>query len=243
MKEIELLIFDMDGLIFETGRLAYQAYIESAKVHDYEVTPNVYYYLTGRTETGIREGMKEIYGSETPYNKWRDTTNEFKQRILKTERRVYKKPGVISLLQRAKKKGIKIALASSSSRDTINHYFELEKMPSIFDVIIAGDEVAIGKPNPEIFLEACEKSGVPPYKAVVLEDSKAGIEAAKRGGITAILVEDDIMDMPSIQGKYRLKKNLSRILEGNTEAAYQFETLEEVEGFLEENDWGLPTIK
>lgn len=62
MEKIKLLIFDMDGLMFETGRLAYRSYIESAKLHNYEVNPNVYYYLTGRTEPDIQEQCKRFMG-------------------------------------------------------------------------------------------------------------------------------------------------------------------------------------
>lgn len=240
MKKIELLIFDMDGLIFDTGQLAYRAYIESAKRHNYEVTPNVYYYLTGRTEAGIREGMEEIYGSDAPYQEWRDSTNHFKKKILEQEQRVYKKEGVLELLKTAKESGIKIALASSSSRKTIKHYFEIEGMPNFFDVIVAGDEVQIGKPDPSIFLTACSKSGISPDQAIVLEDSRAGIEAARRGAILSILVEDDITHLPNVTGEHRMKKDLSQLLKEEIPANYQFDSLIEVRHFLLKNEWVLP---
>lgn len=58
MEKPELVIFDMDGLMFDTGQLAYRAYIEGAKNFDFTVNHSVYYYLTGRREPEIRDGMK-----------------------------------------------------------------------------------------------------------------------------------------------------------------------------------------
>ncbi|MDG3374740.1 hypothetical protein P5D95_25045, partial [Vibrio parahaemolyticus] len=75
MNKIELFIFDMDGLMFDTGRLSYRGYFNSAEKHDYELNHNVYYYLTGKTDPDIRLGMKELYGEEVPYNEWRDSMN------------------------------------------------------------------------------------------------------------------------------------------------------------------------
>lgn len=234
MNEIKLFIFDMDGLMFDTGRLAYRAYLESAKKHDYEVNHDVYYYLTGRTEKEIRKGMEELYGSDVPYNEWRDSTNKFKDEILETEKRVYKKKGLIELLDFAKSHGIYVALASSTHREKVQYYLEIEGVSEYFDTIIAGDEVTNSKPDPEIFLTACKKSGIDPNNAVVLEDSAAGIEAARRAGIISLLVEDDITYLPTRQGQYTLQKELSHLKKEMTAADYQFLDLLQIRNFFAE---------
>lgn len=89
MNTIQLVIFDMDGLMFETGRLAYRAYLKSAEEHDFELIHDVYYYLTGKREAEIRQGMKELYG-DVPVDQWRDSMNRYKEAILAEEKRVYK---------------------------------------------------------------------------------------------------------------------------------------------------------
>ncbi|SEL06277.1 haloacid dehalogenase superfamily, subfamily IA, variant 3 with third motif having DD or ED/haloacid dehalogenase superfamily, subfamily IA, variant 1 with third motif having Dx(3-4)D or Dx(3-4)E [Carnobacterium iners] len=233
MNKIELLIFDMDGLMFDTGRLAYRAYLESAKKHDFEVTHNVYYYLTGRTEKGIRQHMEELYGNDVSHDEWRDSINMFKDEILAHEKRVYKKKGLVDLLEFTKNNGIKIAIASSSDREKVNYYLEIEGISEYFDIIIAGDEVINSKPDPEIFLSACKKSEITCSNAIVLEDSAAGIEAAHSAGIVSFLVEDDITYLPTRKGHHKLKKDLSRLKEKKVPADYQFLDLLQVRDFLE----------
>jgi len=232
MDKIKLFIFDMDGLMFDTGRLAYRAYLKSAKKHDYEVTHNVYYYLTGRTEKDIRQCMEELYGADVPYNEWRDSINEFKDEILEHEKRVYKKTGLVELLQFAKNHGIKVAIASSTHREKVRYYLEIEGVSECFDIIVAGDEITNSKPDAEIFLTACEKAGIAPNHAVVFEDSAAGIEAARRAEITSFLVEDDITYLPTRKGRYALQKNLSHLKAEPTPADYQFLNLLEVRNYL-----------
>lgn len=117
MKKIKLVIFDMDGLMFETGRLAYRAYLRAAEEYDFEVCQEVYYYLTGRTEADIRKGMQELYGSTVPTNRWRAAMNRQKEVILAEEKRVFKKPGLLELLEALKKQDCLIAVASSSSKE------------------------------------------------------------------------------------------------------------------------------
>lgn len=232
MDKIELFIFDMDGLMFDTGRLAYRAYLQSAKKHDFEVNHNVYYYLTGRTEKDIRQYMEELYGNDVPYNEWRNSINEFKNEILEREKRVYKKKGLIELLEFARNNGIKIAIASSTHREKIHYYLEIEDVSEYIDIIIAGDEVEKSKPDPEIFLTACKKSGVALNRAVVLEDSAAGIEAARRAGITSVLVEDDITYLPTREGHYKLQKDLSGLRKRTAPANYRFLNLLQARDFL-----------
>ncbi|MBM7710130.1 HAD family hydrolase [Enterococcus lemanii] len=236
MEKIKLLIFDMDGLMFETGRLAYRSYIESAKLHNYEVNPNVYYYLTGRTEPDIQRAMQEIYGEDAPVKKWRETTNAYRKKFLEEEQRVYKKKGLMELLDFAKEKRLKVALASSSSKSVINHYLSIEGLHDRIDFIVAGDEVTFGKPNPEIFLKACIKAQVNPEEAVVLEDSRAGITAAKKAGIRTFFIEDDITDLPDVKGEHCLLKDLGNFKEVPTNADYELNSLLQVREFLVENN-------
>ncbi|HEX9025813.1 MAG TPA: HAD family phosphatase [Clostridium sp.] len=232
MEKPELVIFDMDGLMFDTGQLAYRAYLESAKYFDFTVNHSVYYYLTGRRDHEIREGMKELYGKDAPVSEWRDKIILNREKILSDEKRVYKKKGLLELLEFLKKNHYKIALASSTSREKIEYYFKIEDMPDVFDIIVAGDEVHTGKPNPEIFLKACEKANVVPERALVLEDSIVGIKAALQGNITPLLIPDDISNLPKHKGKYPLLKNPEEFLITEPKNVETFKGLLEVIDYL-----------
>lgn len=232
-NKVKLVIFDMDGLMFDTGRLAYRNYTKTAQKFDFELNPNVYYHLTGRNEAGFRKALKELYGSEQPTDTWRDFMTSNKMEIITTERRVYKKKGLLELLQFLKDNDYLIALASSSKREIISFYLEIEEMPNCFDAIIAGDEVTKGKPNPEIFLKACKKLNILPGDALVLEDSLVGIEAANRAGIPSFLIEDDISDLAPVEGKYALKIKLPVNEEREFHPTEQFTDLLEVKEFIQ----------
>lgn len=236
VHELKLVIFDMDGLMFDTGRLAYRVYTKTAQKFDFELHPNVYYHLTGRNEAGFRETLKELYGHDLPTDTWRDFMTATKKEIIYSERRVYKKKGLLELLAFLKENGYLIALASSSKREIISFYLEIEEIPDCFDVVIAGDEVTQGKPHPEIFLKACEKLNIKPREALVLEDSLAGIEAANRAGIPSFLIEDDLTDLPPVAGKYPLKMTLPVKKEKEFFPTQQFNDLLEVRDYLKKEN-------
>lgn len=233
--EIKLMIFDMDGLMFDTGRMAYRAYFQSAEKYDYEMNHNVYYYLTGRTEAAILQEMAILYGEDVPYDQWRHEMNLNKGRILAKEQRVYKKKGLEHLLQFAQAAGIIVAVASSNHLENIQKYLEMEAVADYIDLIISGDEVKNGKPDPEIFLTACQKAGVSPQQAIVLEDSRAGIAAAEAAGITSVLIEDDITDLPVKSGSYPLLVDLSQPLGFANEPSFAFKDLDEATAFFKQH--------
>ncbi|MGM0238742.1 HAD family hydrolase [Enterococcus sp. AZ103] len=232
MEKVELLIFDMDGLMFETGRLAYRSYLKSAEKYDYEMNHNVYYYLTGRVEEAILNEMGNLYGEEVPYPEWREEMKASKSRIFAAEKRVFKKKGLENLLKYAKDSQRMVAVASSNFLHNIEEYLEIEGVIQYIDFIISGDEVTNGKPDPEIFLKACKKANALPENAVVLEDSRVGIKAAKAAKIRAFLVEDDITDLPINMGKYKLLMDLSQSLAYEVKPDVSFKDLDEVVDYL-----------
>lgn len=91
-----------------------------------------------------------------------------------------------------KEKKIKTAVATSTGRELATRELQDTGIYEYFDGFVFGDEVKNGKPNPEIFLTACEKFYVAPENAVVLEDSVLGLKAAVSGGIKCIVVEDTV---------------------------------------------------
>jgi HAD superfamily hydrolase (TIGR01509 family) len=233
LAKIKLLIFDMDGLMFETGRLAYRAYYQSAIKYDYEMNHNVYYDLTGRTEKAILQEMARLYGNNVPYQEWRNEMNQNKISIFENEKRVYKKKGLVNLLKFAKKNQLTVAVASSNHLNNIEKYLKVEGVSDYIDIIVSGDEVQNGKPNPEIFIRASLKAGVSTQNAFVLEDSLVGIEAAKRAKIQSILVRDDITDLPIKKGKFELLVELSNEFKPTIRPDFVFKDLDEARTFLE----------
>lgn len=233
MNKPKLVIFDMDGLIFDTGQMVYRSYLEAAKQFDFSMNHDVYYYLTGRKDLEVRRCMRILYGEGKDVNTWRDNIVRHRLRILAEEKRVYKKKGLLELLDFLKENGYKTALASSTDRKTIEYYFEIEEIPLSFDWVVAGDEVTEGKPDPEIFLKSCQKAGVKPEEALVLEDSVAGINAALNGGITPFQVPDDITNLPVYAGKHPLVEDPQKFAQKRVEGVAVFSDLLAVKAHLE----------
>jgi HAD superfamily hydrolase (TIGR01509 family) len=96
--------------------------------------------------------------------------------------------GVELFLQRLRELGILTAVASSSDAVVIQSTLKHGRMAHLFDVVIGGDEVSRGKPDPEIFLLAAARVGVPPPACVVIEDSPHGIAAARAAGMPCVRV-------------------------------------------------------
>ena len=94
------------------------------------------------------------------------------------------------LLEKLKADKIKCGVASSTKTELVNRYLGKAGLDEYFDVIIGGEQVMVSKPEPDIFICACERLNVSPGKALVLEDSENGIRAAKAAGIPVICVPD-----------------------------------------------------
>lgn len=97
-------------------------------------------------------------------------------------------PGVLSTIEQLRRAGFRMALASSAPLVNINLIIDSLGMRDCFDAIVSGDEVKAGKPDPEVFLEAARRLGVPPMRCVVFEDAIAGVQAAKAAGMHCVAV-------------------------------------------------------
>ena len=99
MGLIEGVIFDMDGLVLDTERLSYEAYLHSARKFGFQVNDRVHMYLAGRTEPTVVAGLHELYGDEQDVLTWRKDILAEKRRVLEEHGgRPGKKPGLLELL-------------------------------------------------------------------------------------------------------------------------------------------------
>ncbi|MBE6081920.1 MULTISPECIES: HAD family hydrolase [Tissierellales] len=188
--DLLLTIFDMDGLMFDTERISYEAWKVAAEKYKFEISSETYEGLICKTEEDLLKELRYIYGEAAPINEWRNYMKKVRGEIIDKNKTVRKKKGLDSLINFLRNKDIKIAVASSSYRKTVEKYLKLENLTDHIDIIVSGDEVLNGKPNPEILLKACSKANVDTSKALVLEDSLPGIKAAKNAGINVFLVPD-----------------------------------------------------
>ena len=96
--------------------------------------------------------------------------------------------GTRRLLQQARRAEIPLALATSAGEQNVEFFLETQGLHGCFDVMLDADSVTRTKPHPDIFLQAADKMGFPPGYCLVFEDSRPGLEAARRAGMRAVAV-------------------------------------------------------
>lgn len=189
MKNIKAFIFDMDGLILDTERIAFRSYKEALKEYGYDFTEAFFLTLVGTNVKLTKELCLNRYGSWFPFDLLHENHNKITDNYIK-ENGVPLKEGVNELIDYLKENDYKIALATSSDREKAEYLLESVKIKDKFDYIICGNDIVNSKPNPEIFLKVAESLKVEPKECVVIEDSKAGVQAAVNAGMKAINVPD-----------------------------------------------------
>lgn len=189
MEQLKLVIFDMDGLLFDTEWPSYLALKEVMEKEGYEFLLEHYKQLIGLTHDHSTRVMQNLYGSDFQYKPLNEAYRKRFNEILDTDGLMIK-PGAEQLLDWLDRKGLKKCIASSSSRETIGRYLKKAGLESRFDLYVSGQEVQFGKPHPDIFLEACKRADEAPESAIVLEDSLNGLKAAHAANIPCIVVPD-----------------------------------------------------
>jgi HAD superfamily hydrolase (TIGR01509 family) len=185
---VRALIFDMDGLIFDSERAAREAWRSALRARGYELSDEVYLRAVGRTAAEARDVFVEAFGAGLPVA----AVEEDKVRRLRAllGQAPPLKPGLGTLLDEAARLGLPAAVASATAAAEVRRRLAAAGLDRRFAVVVGGDEVRAGKPAPDLFLRAAELLAVPPVACLVLEDAEAGIRAASAAGMPAVMVPD-----------------------------------------------------
>ncbi len=190
----KVIIFDMDGLMFDTERMYYETCAKFAPDFGFSYNIDKRNHMAGMSEDGIRQFIADDIGSEDGALEFRNTLKEYRKDFFNNYEESLKKEGLVELLDFLKENDIRACVASSSSREKIIHLLDKENVSGYFDFIISGEELEESKPNPEIFLKALEKSGFNKDQALILEDSHNGYLASMASGIDYLIIHDKSFD-------------------------------------------------
>ncbi len=185
------VVFDMDGVLIDTEKIYRQSWKKNAAtigMSEDEMEHWCDWIAGGNTESNARL-FKSIRGEDFDYLAFRQRTMDlFNEHVAKYGIDI--KPYVEDTLKFLKEKGIKIAVATSTSRDRAMQRLESVHIAEYFDEMVCGDEIAKGKPDPDIYYRACEKLGIEPEMAVAVEDSMNGVVSASVAGLYTVMVVD-----------------------------------------------------
>lgn len=191
LKKPQAVIFDMDGVIFDSERMYYEVWLKIGEMYGYEGMEEPALASIGVTWKETVELFEKKFGKDIPMD---DMTKDF-YRIAEEQFRddqVPLKTGIRELLDYLKENNYIIGLASSSDREVIEALLDHHDLTHYFEHLTCGDEVKRSKPDPEIYINACKALGVDPKDAVAIEDSHNGIRSAYSAGMSAIMVPDMI---------------------------------------------------
>lgn len=208
--KVKAVIFDQDGLMFNTEWLAAEAWNQIGRAYGIYVDNDFLRDLRGMKPDKIKDVFQSRFGTDIDYDSFREEKRRFSYDWIK-KNGVPVKKGLRELLQYLKDHGVKTAVATASGAEWTQGNIKGAGIDGYFDEYVYGDMVEEAKPNPAIFLLAAERLGVKPWQCVVLEDSFNGIRAASAGGFLPVMVPDQ--DQPDEELLRLLTAQCSSLLE------------------------------
>lgn len=188
---IKAVVFDMDGVIFDSEKLYRKHWMISAKEYglDEEVMKTLLDKIAGATKERNEKLMKDHFGQDFDYMVFRESTMNRMDKDI-DENGVELKPGVRELFNYLKGHGYMIGLATSTVKERAERNLKRAGLISYFDGIMYGGIVTNGKPAPDIYEHACQLLGVHVSEAIGVEDSINGIISSHAAGLYTIMVVD-----------------------------------------------------
>ena len=188
---IQLIIFDMDGLMIDSERITMQAYLDVGRAWGLPVTEEQFIEILGKNSTDIKNQYRRDFGEGIEADRLFREVGALRDERIRT-RGVPVKKGLRNLLAVLTKKAsdIPLAVASGSDRELIGRHLESIGLAGHFRELLSSRDVSRGKPAPDVFLALCETFKASPEETLVFEDSPNGIRAGLAGGFKVIAVPD-----------------------------------------------------
>lgn len=212
--KVGAVIFDMDGTLFDTEPVYFEAYRHAYSQQGGELGREEYdRELMGTANSTIEKYLAAKAPNGFDMGRFRAGWKEHWCSLLAAGP-LETLPGVKELLERLVEDGVRIGLASSSDREDIDLCLESAGLAPYFPIRAAGDEVPSGKPSPDVYLLACERLGVDPADCAAIEDSPHGAAAARAAGMKVVVVSKH---HPAAGACFRKANTLAELGEGDWE--------------------------
>ncbi len=190
----EAVIFDLDGLMLDTERIAADAWKRVGREFGIVISEEVVLDMIGRTGPDSDGILIKEFGPDFPLQSIKERRLQLTDGHF-VEHGIPVKAGLVGLLDYLDDKGIKKAVATSSTRERAKMKLERSGIANRFQIVVSGDDIERGKPEPDIYLHTAHRLGVVPESCLVFEDSDAGVRAAHSAGMKVIIIPD--LKLPS----------------------------------------------
>jgi HAD superfamily hydrolase (TIGR01509 family) len=187
-RTVAAVVFDMDGVLFDTETLYEKAALAAAREVGIDMTSEFFRSTIGSPWPVIRGQLLEHYGPDLAV----DELSAASRRIFHalTEEQWLLKPGVVEMLDLLDELKLPRAVATSSMRATVERHLQRHDLVSRFHGIVAHGEYERHKPHPDPFLKAAEVLGIAPHLCLAIEDSHHGVRSAAAAGMMTVMVPD-----------------------------------------------------
>ena len=211
-RQIRAVVFDMDGLIFDTEALYLEAIGSAAGDAGHRMPLPLLLSTIGLSIRDTRSLLVERYGDGFDFDAiWAAASKRF-HALAETQLRL--KAGVVELLDALDEAALPRAIATSSRKEDVDHHLALHGLHGRFHAIVAHGDYERGKPHPEPFLTAAARLRVEPTSCLALEDSYNGVRAALGAGMMTIMVPDLLPPTPEVENSCLLvAQNLLEVRE------------------------------
>lgn len=196
IKQYTGAIFDMDGLLFDTERVYQQTWEEIAAERGVVLGDRYHEAISGTNGDVMCRVIERFYHVEDGMEIMLDCRRRIREKL---SREAPLKAGALEIVRFFHARHFRLAVASSSSREQIASNLAHSGLAPYFDVIVSGDDVRVGKPDPEVFLCAAKAIGCRPEQCFVFEDSVSGVKAGHAAGCDVIMVPDLFQPNPEIR--------------------------------------------
>ncbi len=193
---VAAVVFDMDGLMLDTESINKVAWQTAARELGHPLDDEFYMTLLGRTTDDCESRVQAHLGRAFPMREFRARRRELWHARVGGEG-IATKAGLRELIAFLVGRRVPLAVATSSHAGAAAISLEVTLLRPHFAVVVTGDQVARGKPAPDIYLESARRLGVEAGACVALEDSDNGVRAASAAGMTTLMVPD--LKPPSVE--------------------------------------------
>ena len=188
---LRAVLWDLDGTLVDSAELHWISWRDTMAAEGHEITYQQFLDSFGQKNDRI---LPLWLGAGTPAERMVRIGNdkEAAYRRLALERGLTPLPGGAEWVRRLHGAGWKQAIASSAPRQNVDVMLRALGLAAEFDALVGAEDVTAGKPDPQVFLAAAARLGVPPGRCIVVEDAAVGIEAARRAGMKSIGVSQSV---------------------------------------------------
>ena len=208
-SKICAVIFDMDGTMIDTEKIKENGWKYAGECQNIIIDDKILSEMRGTNKEYCKEFINKKF-KNINFEKLYNDRNEFIEKYINING-IKMKKGLMEILQFLKSNNYKIAVSSSSEKETIRKYLAKINVLDFFNVIVAGDMIENGKPNPEIYLKAVEKLNLSTEQCIGIEDSNSGILSVYRAGLKPIMIPD--LEQPKEEVKNILYAKLNSLEE------------------------------